>query len=109
MNHTTVTISIEIDKARLRGYDDTHLATLWHVAQANPADGFADREPGELAEAIGREIIRRWLGGAEPELYHHQGQHYYWDQLRRLGSWKDGVFVPDATTVDGREGSEVPA
>lgn len=103
MSNTTVTISIEIDRARLRSYDDAHLATLWHVAQANPADGFADREPGDLAEAIGREIIRRWLGGAEPELYHHQGSHYYWDQLRRLGTWKDGAFVPDAIRGDASE------
>jgi hypothetical protein len=75
---------------------DENLALWWHAAQANPADGFAASEPGDLAEKIGREIIRRWLAGVRPELWHHQGRHYYWHELTRLGTWNDGVFVPHA-------------
>jgi len=92
----TVSVTIEIDIALLRRYSDEHLAMLWHVAQANPADSFADQDPGELTENIGREIIRRWLGDVEPELWRNQGRDYYWDQLRRLGKWDaDRVFVPN--------------
>lgn len=90
---TTSQIVIEIDTARLGGYTDSHLATLWHVAQANPAP-LEDRDAGELVERIGREIIRRWLKTVEPELWHHQGEHYYWSQLRKLGKWNSaGEFV----------------
>ncbi|MGH8572483.1 MAG: hypothetical protein ACREX8_07905, partial [Gammaproteobacteria bacterium] len=73
----TIEIRIEIDDGQLCGYTDSHLASLWHVAQANPAP-FADRAAGELVERIGREIIRRWLGCCPPQLWHHQGRHYYW-------------------------------
>ncbi len=68
-------ITIEIDTERLNGYTDSHLATLWTVAQANPAP-FGDRTAGELAEAVGREIIRRWLASVPAELWVHQGSHY---------------------------------
>ena len=87
------TITIEIDPAKLHSYTDTFLATAWHVAQASPADSM-DHDAGELTERIGREIIRRWLATVPPELWNHQGRHYYWDQLRQLGRWEDGVFVP---------------
>jgi hypothetical protein len=87
-------ITVEIDDARLASYTDSHLATLWHVAQANPAP-HGDRHAGELAERIGREIIRRWLGASQPELWHHQGHDYYWSELCKLGTWNaDGVFAP---------------
>jgi hypothetical protein len=59
-------ITVEIDDALLASYADSHLATLWHVAQANPAP-HGDRHAGELAERIGREIIRRWLSASQPE------------------------------------------
>lgn len=88
-------ITVEIDTGNLGGYEDRYLAMLWHVAQANPADGFTDKAPGELAERIGREIIRRWLGQADVELYHHQGHHYYWELARQQGRWIDGQFVPN--------------
>jgi hypothetical protein len=91
-------VSIEIDEAFLSGYSDSFLATLWHVAQANPAS-IDDPDAGELAERIGREIIRRWLREVPPELWHHQGLHYYGDQLRQLGTWVDGVFVPHDRAV----------
>jgi hypothetical protein len=93
---TKTAITIEFDMDNLGRYEDSYLATLWHVAQANPADGFESNEPNEIAERIGREIIRRWLSKAPVELYHHQGRHYYWKQLTTLGKWVDGVFVPNA-------------
>jgi hypothetical protein len=90
-------ITIVIDEAGLSRVTDECLAVWWHVAQANPADGFASGKPGDLAEKIGREIVRRWLAGVRPELWHHQGRHYYWYELYKLGSWNsEGVFVPDA-------------
>lgn len=80
-------ITIEIDINNLSTLTDQRLAQLWHIAQANPADGFASQEPGETAEHIGREIIRRFLKNTEPELWHHQGRHHYWETLRKNGSW----------------------
>lgn len=96
-----VTITIEVDSDMLAGYTDSHLAALWHAAQINPADGFASKEPGELAERIGREIIRRWLVSTEPELWHHQGYHHHWNTLRKLGKWTGpgGAFVPDPELI----------
>lgn len=67
--HQPTTITIEIDPARLGSVSDSTLATYWRLAQANPADGFQTKQPGELAERIGWEIIRRWLAcvlGARP-------------------------------------------
>jgi hypothetical protein len=87
-------VTIEIDPDRLPRYTDTHLAMLWHVAQANPADQFDDQTAGRLVEKIGREIIRRWLKAAEPELWHHQGEHYYWKQLCKLAEYKPGDGEP---------------
>lgn len=74
------TVTIEIDTDQLASWTDQHLVSLWHVAQANPASGFDSPEPGRLAEAIGREIIRRFLVNTPPELYAHQGHHYDWGQ-----------------------------
>jgi hypothetical protein len=86
-------ITVEIDDALLPSYTDSHLATLWHLAQANPAP-HGDRHAAELAERIGREIIRRWLGASQPELWHHQGRDHYWSELRKLGTWNaDRVFA----------------
>lgn len=87
-------VSIEIDTALLPKYSDAHLAALWHVAQANPADPFGDKEAGELAERIGWEIIRRWLKGVNPEMHHHQAGHYYWHQLTQIARFRDGKWVP---------------
>ena len=104
----SIAIVIEVDDGRLSGYEDAYLATLWHVAQANPAP-FGDRVAGELVERIGREIIRRRLGTTRPELWHHQGLHHYWDQLRTLGNWDDdGVFAvrPAAGAERGPDSGE---
>lgn len=73
-------VTVTIDTDGLRNYTDTHLASLWHVAQANPAP-IEDRDAGELAEKIGREIIARFLSNTRAELYAHQGEHHYWTAL----------------------------
>jgi hypothetical protein len=102
-------ITIVIDEAQLSGVTDECLAVWWHVAQANPADGFAASQPGDLAEKIGHEIIRRWLADVRPELWHHQGRHYYWHELTKLGSWSgdDGAFVLHEAA--GPAGQEKPS
>jgi hypothetical protein len=98
-------ITIEIDETMLASYTNEYLATCWHLAQVNPADSFASSVPGDLTERIGREIIRRWLGEVSPELWHHQGKHYYWHELQKLAKyepggvsgspeWHEGTWVP---------------
>ncbi len=104
---TRTEIVFEIDQAALGGYSDSWLAALWHVGQANPAP-HGDRAAGELAEGIGREIIRRWLAAAPPELWRHQGRDYYWDRLRRLGHWDAaGEFVADDPGAQSATGTDV--
>jgi hypothetical protein len=70
---------------------------LWHVGQANPDDGFEASIAGDLAERIGREIIRRWLRGITPEMYHHQGRHYYWHQLAKLATYQPPADAPSGS------------
>jgi hypothetical protein len=93
MTTEKVSITIEFDPASLRTYQDSHLATLWHLAQANPA-AHGDRTAGEVAESVAREIVRRWLRATEPELWKHQGRDHYWSELRRHGKWIDGKYTP---------------
>ncbi|HUZ53110.1 MAG TPA: hypothetical protein VMU94_11355 [Streptosporangiaceae bacterium] len=110
-------ITIEFDQHALHSYTDEYLAMLWALAQHNPADGFATSEPGDLAERIAREIVRRWLGGVRPELWHHQGQHYFWHELSRIATyepggesgtpeWSRGKWVPKATAETVSDGME---
>lgn len=99
----SVAITIEFDPDKLPSYNDEHLAFLWHLAQANPADGFNAEEPGDTAMKIGWEIIRRWLRDVQPEMYHHQQRHYHWHQLTRFAKFKDGEWV--ARTEDAPAGS----
>jgi hypothetical protein len=75
------TVTIEIDTDTLPNMGDSYVAAMWHVAQANPADHYKDRTPGQLAECVGREIIRRFLERTGPELWNHQGCHYDWGQV----------------------------
>ncbi len=89
---TEITISINTDA--LDGLTDEYLACLWATAQANPAP-IDNKEAGEVAEFVGREIIRRFLKRAGLPLWTHQGQHAYWMELRKLGTWKYGEFVPN--------------
>jgi hypothetical protein len=83
------TLAIEIDTGTLDNIADSHLASLWHVAQANPAP-HCDRAAGQLAEDIGREIVRRWLRDTPPPLWDKQGNSYYWNELRKHGYWHEG-------------------
>jgi hypothetical protein len=85
-------IAIEIDDAELARYTNQRLALAWHVAQANPA-GLGDPFAGELAEHIGREMIRRWLRSVLPELWHHQGRHYSWSWLRKFACYEPPAGV----------------
>ena len=86
---TTYAITIEIDDGKLAGYADEFLAVCWHAAQHNPAP-FGDAMAGELTERIGREIIRRWLAGVKPELWHHQGRHHAQKWLREFAAYQPG-------------------
>ena len=83
---TTHPITIEIDDAKLAGYTDEFLAVCWHLAQHNPAE-HGDYLAGELAERIGREIIRRWLRNVPPELWHHQGREHFRRELARFAKY----------------------
>lgn len=74
MTATTITFAVNTDPASLGHFTDAYIAQLWHIAQANPAP-FGDATACEFAEAVGREIIRRWVVGTPPELWAHQGRH----------------------------------
>jgi len=82
-------ITIEIDDDKLAGCTDEYLALCWHVAQHNPAE-FGDAMAGELVERTGREIIRRWLAGVQPELWHHQGRHHAQKWLGEFAKYEPG-------------------
>jgi hypothetical protein len=86
---TNHAITIEIDDNKLASYADEFLAVCWHLAQHNPAE-YGDYLAGELAEHIGREIIRRWLRNAPPELWHHQGQEHFRRELARFATYEPG-------------------
>lgn len=84
-------ITIEFDPDRLSSYTDERLALLWHLAQANPANGFENSRPGDLAMRVGWEIIRRWLAKVPPEMYNHQQSHYYRHQLGKFAVYRPGT------------------
>ena len=99
-------ITIEFDLDQLTSYTDEFLATLWHLAQANPAP-HGDHLAGEIASKIGAEIIRRWLATAPVEMYRHQQRDYHSMALTDLATykapagvdsrdprWHDGAWVP---------------
>lgn len=83
-------ITFEVDTDRLPHFNDEHLAALWHVAQANPAP-FGDPQAGELAAAIGFEIIARWLKQQPPALYHHQQDHALFKKLQADAANSDAL------------------
>ena len=76
---------------------------------------------GELVERIGREIIRRWLRGVPPELWHHQGRELFRRELAWFATYEpggpadvhdtrafhSGRWVPK-TTEDDPEGTAQP-
>lgn len=88
---TAITFNVDTDS--LAGYTDEYLATLWYIAQANPAP-IEDGDAGEVVEAIGREIIKRFLGNTAPPLWNHQGRHHYWCALTEHCKLVDGKWTP---------------
>jgi hypothetical protein len=90
-----IRVTFDIDPARLGSFTDSHLAALWHVSQANPAP-HGDREAGELAAAVGCEILRRWLAATPPELYAHQAGDHAVKRLHTAGA------DPTGTAMTGR-------
>lgn len=101
------TITIQIDEHQLTTLEDSALAAFWHVAQWNPAP-HGDRDAGSLAEAIGREIVRRWLAAAPVALWHHQGSHYGMKVLREHGHWpgpNHDVWVHGPSKTERKAGS----
>lgn len=83
---TGIDVTVTIKRGDLGRVTDATLAMYWHIAQANPAP-HGDRAAGELVQAIGFEIIRRWLAAAPPELYTHQPRNHYWLNLGRFAKW----------------------
>ncbi|RZS47499.1 hypothetical protein [Sphaerotilus mobilis] len=81
-----IRVTFDINPDGLGSFTDSHLAALWHVSQANPAQ-HGDCQAGELARAVGVEIVRRWLAETPPELYAHQPSDHYWQTLVRHGAW----------------------
>ena len=87
-------ITFEIDSDELAGFTDSHIASLWHIAQANPAP-ITDKQAGAIAENIGREIISRWLKRTGAELWNHQGRHHAQCLLTDHGKYVDGEWQPN--------------
>jgi hypothetical protein len=100
---TETTIGITFDVHHLPSYSDEFLATLWRVAQANPAP-HGDYLAGEVASKVGFEIIRRWLGKAPVEMYRHQQRDSYWQALTQLAKYEPpaGVDAADPDWHNGR-------
>lgn len=67
-------ITLQVDTDALSTLSDAYLAAYWHAAQANPVP-MEDVDAGRLAEAVGREIIARWLAATRPLLWERQGSH----------------------------------
>ena len=95
-------VTFDIDTDALDGYTDDHLASLWHVAQANPAP-ISNKDASQLAGAIGFEIVKRWLKDVPAPLYHHQQSHHYWSLLQVHGRMSDGgsKWVPHPNLEGG--------
>ena len=91
-------ITIDIDTDALTNLTDSYLATLWHVTQANPAP-IEDEAAGDVAEQVGREIIRRFLANTPPTLWAHQGRHAHWH------AWMVAKGVLPAAGQDAQEAS----
>lgn len=64
-----IIVQFELDSSNLEQWDDRYLAQFWQIAQANPVH-FGDAEACAFAESVGREIIRRFVRGIQPELWH---------------------------------------
>ena len=69
------TITIEIDTDGLQSVEDSYLAQLWHITQANPAP-YDSKVAIKVSEDVGREIIRRWLNSQPPPLWAHHSTRF---------------------------------
>lgn len=98
---STFTITFTIKSSELAHVSDQQLAALWHIAQANPAP-MDDHAAADLAEKIGREIIRRFVSATPPELYQHQGQHPWWTRWCRMTGSLPCEACKGARVVDGQ-------
>jgi len=93
---TTHEVACRIDDNEVEHWDNENHALMWHVAQANPADGFRDSGPGELVERIGREIGRRWLSDILSSSTTTKAATTTGKTCCSLGNWNtDGEFIPD--------------
>jgi hypothetical protein len=101
MKHEIVT---PIDDSNLRGYTDKYLAHAWHAVQHSGAE-FGDALMCDLAEHIGREIIRRWLGTTDPELWTVQGCHNPQKWLMKLATYQPGEDYKPGGGVNDTENS----
>jgi hypothetical protein len=86
VQRSTHNVSIAIDLDALTSYTDQYLATCWHAAQANSQSSFDSPEPEQIAEAVGREIIRRWLAQVPPALWHVKGGHFRFGEHQRAAA-----------------------
>lgn len=93
-------INFEIDTDTLTQVTDEHLAQLWHISQANPVE-IDNREAGQLAEHVAREIVRRFLAATPPALWAHQGCHADWCLVQQL---KAGSFTAGDIATAAAEG-----
>lgn len=59
---------------KLPSLTDEYLCACWHISQANPCD-IKEKDAGDFAEQVGREIIRRFILKTGPALWNHQGKH----------------------------------
>ncbi len=84
-------VPIVIDLDSLTSYTDEYLAVCWHAAQANPVSSFDNAEPEQIAEHVGREIIRRWLAAVPPPLWNVKGGHFAFGQYQRSIEQRAGV------------------
>lgn len=96
------TIKIEVDSDRLSHVEDSYLAALWHAAQANGAPS-NDVDAADLADSIGVEIIRRWLGAAPAMLYEHRMSTHDLHILQQYVSWAGQQGFTWRPTVAGNE------
>jgi len=101
---TTHEVACRIDDNEVEHWDNETHPLMWHVAQANPADGFRDSGPGELVERIGREIIRRWLRDILSSSTTTKGRHYHWKDLLQPRKLEYGRRVHPGRARDARSG-----
>lgn len=94
------TIRIEIDTDRLPSYHDGYVASLWHVAQANPVE-YGDAIASQLVGAISTEIVRRFLAAQAAPLYDIQAVDVYRKGLHgQVAAQGDGAAAdPDQTVA----------